>query len=80
VDENLNLRKDKHGLSALEEEKRSAADANARFFDSIEGLFALNEEDAVEGLYVTATPRLGLARVRTGEMVPGAPAVGTTGA
>jgi flavin-dependent dehydrogenase len=80
VDENLTLRKDKHGLAALQEEKRSTADANARFFDSIEGLFALNEEEAVEGLYVRATPRLGLARVRTGEMMPGAPAVGKASA
>jgi hypothetical protein len=80
VDENLSLRKDKSGLAALQEEQRSAVDANARFFDSIEGLFALNEEEAVEGLYVTAIPRLGLARVRTGEMMPGGATAGTTSA
>lgn len=64
VDENLSLRRDKMQLAALEEGERAAADANARFFTSVEGMFALNQEEAVEGLYVATTPQLGLARVR----------------
>jgi flavin-dependent dehydrogenase len=64
VDENLSYRKNKHELANLDGERRAAADANARFFTSVEGLFALNEEDAVEGLYVTTSPRLGLARAK----------------
>jgi flavin-dependent dehydrogenase len=66
VDENLSYRKDKEALAGLQGQERAAADANARFFTSVEGLFALNEEDAIEGLYVTTTPRLGLARANQG--------------
>jgi hypothetical protein len=51
----------------LEGEELEAARANARFFSSVEGLFALNEEDAVDGLYVTTDPGLRLARVRSKE-------------
>lgn len=67
IDQNLSFRKDKEALAALEGEELEAARANARFFSSVEGLFALNEEDAVDGLYVTTTPGLRLARVRTME-------------
>jgi len=66
VDENLNLRKDKLALSNLEGQEQVAAAANARFFTSVEGLFALNEEEAVDGLYVTTSPALGLARAGAG--------------
>jgi len=66
VDENLNLRKDKLALSHLEGQEQVAAAANARFFTSVEGLFALNEEEAVDGLYVTTSPALGLARAGAG--------------
>jgi flavin-dependent dehydrogenase len=64
VDENLNLRKNKEALASLDGTERAAADANARFFTSVEGLFALNEEEAVEGLFVVTSPRLGLSRAR----------------
>jgi flavin-dependent dehydrogenase len=70
IDQNLSFRKDKDVLAALEGEELEAARANARFFSSVEGLFALNEEDAVDGLYVTTTPGLRLARVRTVEPEP----------
>ncbi len=64
IDQNLSFRKDKEALAALDGEELAAARANARFFSSVEGLFALNEEDAIDGLYVTTTPGLRLARVR----------------
>jgi len=64
VDENLSMRKDKQALASLDGNDQDAAAANARFFTSVEGLFALNEEEAVDGLYVTVQPQLGLARVQ----------------
>jgi flavin-dependent dehydrogenase len=64
VDENLTLRRDKMHLAALEGGERQAAEANARFFTSVEGLFALNEEEAVDGFYISTSPQLGLARAR----------------
>lgn len=63
IDENLKFRKDKMALASLDGDARDAADANARFFNSVEGLFSLGKEDAVEGLYVETHPRLRLARV-----------------
>jgi flavin-dependent dehydrogenase len=63
IDENLHMRQDKHQLAALEGEQRQAAEENANFFSSVEGLFALNEADAVGGLYVATQPYLHLARV-----------------
>ena len=64
IDENLTLRRDKIALAALDSEGREQASANGRFFSSVEGLFALNEEEAIEGLYVATEPRLRLARAR----------------
>ena len=64
VDENLTFRRDKIQLASLQGEEREAADANARFFTSVEGLFALNEEEAVDGFYIATAPHLGLARAR----------------
>ncbi|MCJ7797544.1 MAG: FAD-binding protein, partial [Thermoleophilia bacterium] len=66
VDENLNMRKDKRALANRQGEVQTATEANDRFFTSVEGLFALTEEEAVDGLYVTTTPQLGLARAETG--------------
>jgi len=64
IDENLNFRKDKKALASLEGEKLEEARENARFFSSVEGLFTLNEAEAIDGLYVTTQPRLRLARVK----------------
>ncbi|HET7010123.1 MAG TPA: NAD(P)/FAD-dependent oxidoreductase [Anaerolineales bacterium] len=64
IDENLSLRRDKVALASLEGDRRQAASANARFFTSVEGLFALNQEDAVDGLYVATQPYLRLARAQ----------------
>ncbi len=64
IDENLNFRKDKEVLHSLDGEAKEAAKANARFFSSVEGIFSLNAEEAVDGLYVTTQPSLRLARVR----------------
>ena len=64
VDENLKFRRDKLALASLKGEQQQAARANARFFSSVEGLFSLNEEDAVEGLFVSTKPYLRLARVK----------------
>jgi flavin-dependent dehydrogenase len=63
IDDNLRLRQDKKKLASLEGEKLVSARENAQFFDSIEGIFSLNEEDAIGGLYVSLSPRFGLARV-----------------
>jgi flavin-dependent dehydrogenase len=62
IDQNLNFRKDKEALASLDDDGRQEAEENARFFSSVEGLFALNEEDAVHGLYIATSPRLHLAR------------------
>jgi flavin-dependent dehydrogenase len=64
IDENLNFRKDKKALASLEGEELEEARENAQFFSSVEGLFALNETEAIDGLYVTTEPRLRLARVQ----------------
>jgi flavin-dependent dehydrogenase len=65
IDENLNFRKDKDQLAALEDQERQAAEENANFFSSVEGLFALNEADAIGGLYVATEPYLHLARTQS---------------
>ncbi len=62
VNENLSLRKDKAALASLAGQRQDQATANATFFTSVEGLFALNEDEAIEGLYVAAEPHLRLAR------------------
>lgn len=67
IDQNLQFRRDKKVLAGLEGEKREAADANARFFSSVEGLFSLEKTEAIDGLYVSSQPRLRLARVQTAE-------------
>lgn len=64
IDENLNFRKDKDVLNTLEGEQQESARSNARFFSSVEGLFSLNEEDAVDGLYISTQPRVHLARTK----------------
>ena len=63
IDENLSFRRDKEALATLDGEAKEAADANARFFSSVEGMFSLNAEEAVDGLYMTTQPKLHLARV-----------------
>jgi flavin-dependent dehydrogenase len=61
IDENLTLRRDKMAL-ASDAEVQQRAQENGRFLTSVEGLFALNEQDAVDGLYVATEPCLRLAR------------------
>ncbi|MGE0461430.1 MAG: NAD(P)/FAD-dependent oxidoreductase [Vicinamibacterales bacterium] len=63
IDENLTMRRDKMALASMDNEGKERAQDNGRFFNSVEGLFALSEEEAVEGLYVATTPVLRLARV-----------------
>jgi flavin-dependent dehydrogenase len=77
IDENLKFRKDKMALAAMDDEQRADARANGRFFTSVEGLFALSEADAIEGLYVATKPYPRLARV-AGAPVKSAEAVETT--
>lgn len=62
IDENLQLRKDKEKLAALKGESLKTAQENAKFFSSVEGLFALDQEEAIDGLYVATMPHLHLAR------------------
>ncbi|MCC6187926.1 MAG: tryptophan 7-halogenase [Anaerolineales bacterium] len=64
VDENLHMRQNKQHLAALQANEPTVTAANARFFNSIEGLFALDAADAVAGLYVRTKPILGLSRTR----------------
>ena len=67
IDENLHFRKNKETLASLAGESKEKAEANARFFSSVEGLFSLSSDEAIDGLYVTTEPRLHLARTRTGD-------------
>ena len=67
IDDNLRFRQDKKALASMQGEKLVSARENANFFDSIEGLFSMNESEAVGGLYVTLSPKFGLARVRSGQ-------------
>lgn len=65
--ENLRMRQDKAAMAALAQggaEQREAQEKNADFFDQVEGLGALDV--AVDGLYVTVQPRLGLSRTQGG--------------
>ena len=63
IDENLKLRKDKEALNSLDEGGQQVVTSNANFFSSVEGLFSLNEANAIDGLYVSSMPVLHLARV-----------------
>lgn len=62
IDENLHLRQDKMALASMQGDGRDRASASGRFFSSVEGLFALNESEAIEGMYVATEPWLRLAR------------------
>lgn len=64
IDENLSFRRDKDSLASLDGQDLEKARENARFFSSVEGMFSLNEDEAIDGLYVAEQPRLHLARVR----------------
>ena len=70
IDENLRYRKDKNDLAALNGREKQAAEKNAEFFSSVEGIFSLNKEDAVDGLYVETHPQLRLARTPVRSGVP----------
>ncbi|MFU8774117.1 MAG: NAD(P)/FAD-dependent oxidoreductase, partial [Anaerolineales bacterium] len=63
IDENLNLRQDKEELESLSGESKQVAEENASFFSSVEGLFSLSQDSAIEGLYVTIEPKLKVARL-----------------
>jgi flavin-dependent dehydrogenase len=65
IDENLNYRKDKDALASMNGEEVESARQNARFFSSVEGMFSLDESDAVDGLFVSTTPNLHLHRITT---------------
>jgi flavin-dependent dehydrogenase len=62
IDENLTMRRDKLALASMDGTDRERAQDNGRFFNSVEGLFALNEAEAVEGLFVATDPWPRLAR------------------
>lgn len=64
IDDNLKFRRDKMALANVKGEEKMAVDENARFFSSVEGLFSLDSADAVDGLYVTTYPRLGLTKIK----------------
>ncbi|MCC6456184.1 MAG: tryptophan 7-halogenase [Caldilineaceae bacterium] len=62
LQENLELRSDKELLQRQLEIQAKPVLENKRFFNHVEGVGSLDIEDAVNGLYVTTRPRLGLAR------------------
>jgi hypothetical protein len=62
IDDNLKYRKDKLKLATLDGDELKNARANANFFDSVEGMFTLDAENAVNGLYVQTQPVFGLGR------------------
>lgn len=62
IDENLTMRRNKMSLASMDGSERERAEDNGRFFNSVEGLFALNEAEAIEGLYVATHPWPRLAR------------------
>lgn len=64
VGENLRMRQDKGAMAQAGDEQRESQESNAAFFDHVEGLGALDV--AVDGLYVTVQPRLGLSRTWSG--------------
>lgn len=64
IDTNLQYRKDKLKLASLAGDELKHARANANFFDSVEGMFTLDAENAVNGLYVQTDPVFGLGRTR----------------
>lgn len=68
--ENLRMRQDKVAMAQAGAEQRTRQEANADFFDHVEGLSALDL--AVNGLYVTVRPRLGLShtQARFGQAEP----------
>lgn len=63
IGENLDMRKDKDALDKLADERLKEARENANFFSSVEGMFALNQEEAIDGLYLATEPTLHLGRV-----------------
>ncbi|HZD11533.1 MAG TPA: NAD(P)/FAD-dependent oxidoreductase [Candidatus Binatia bacterium] len=70
VKENLAFRKDKT-MIARHDASGAKLRENGQFFDKVEGISILTPEDAVDGLYVVAEPRLGLARILKPEPVTG---------
>ncbi len=64
VDANLRMRRDKVAMAQAGAEQRERQKENAAFFDQVEGLGALDV--AVDGLYVTVRPRLGLSHTQAG--------------
>jgi flavin-dependent dehydrogenase len=63
LEENVDLRMDKTRLHDAQRNETARVQNNARFFDAIEGLFSISREVPVDGLYVSTSPRLQLARV-----------------
>ncbi len=63
VAENLKIRQDKAAMTAVYDSRMK--EANASFFGKVEGLDAIarSPEQAISGLYITTSPRLGLTRV-----------------
>jgi hypothetical protein len=60
--ENLELRSDKELLRKQLDHQVKNINENKHFFNHVEGIGALDESDAVDGLFVVTQPRLGLAR------------------
>lgn len=63
IAENLKIRQDKEAMMSIYDNR--VRQDNASFFNQVEGLDAIarSPENAVDGLYLFTSPRLGLARV-----------------
>jgi flavin-dependent dehydrogenase len=64
IEENLNIRRDKQVLASIKTQDPTRIKRNNQFFDAVEGFFPMQPEEAVEGLYITTEPKLGLSAVR----------------
>jgi flavin-dependent dehydrogenase len=71
IGENHGMRQDKQALHSAASEFRERAHKSSQFFDAVEGFPSMTPESAIDGLYVTLRPRLGLAQV--GARPPEAP-------
>lgn len=60
--DNLTLRKDKKALASGDDDIQSRAAESSRFFDGVEGIPVMSPDGAIDGLYVTVKPQLGLGR------------------
>jgi hypothetical protein len=65
------MRQDKDALTSASGDVKARQEKNARFFDQVEGVGSMSAETAIDGLYVTVQPQLGLGEVPVGAGMSG---------